>query len=345
MMFDYTTLAFANGKPAAVGSIKSSPDDFKVDEILGFELTGEGEHLFLLIEKRGLNTEELVKKIASVTGYSERDISYAGIKDRQAVTRQWLSIQCPGQEIADANALAGEGWRVIETKRHLKKLKTGALTGNKFQLTIRDIQGNDEIETRLQHIKHHGIPNYFGAQRFGFDGQNLVKAKRLLIDGIKTKNRFLKGMYYSTARSFLFNLILSERIKQGNWNKALPGDVMQLDGKNSIFTIDAVDDIIQERVKSFDVSPASPLWGVGKELVSDEALIIQQQALADFEPWCAALETHKLERSYRALMLKPRDMSWEWQDDTLVLNFSLQAGSYATSVMREVLGDPIINVS
>jgi tRNA pseudouridine13 synthase len=341
MMFDYTTLAYAYGKPVGVGSIKNSPDDFKVDEILGFDLSGEGEHLFLLVEKRGLNTEELVKKIASATNYSEKHISYAGIKDRQAVTRQWLSIHCPGQEIPDVNTLAGEEWRVIESKRHLKKLKTGALEGNAFQLTIRDIVGIDEIEKRLQQIKRHGVPNYFGSQRFGYDGQNLIKAKRLLIDGIKTKNRFLRGIYYSTARSFLFNLILSERIKQDAWDKALPGDVMQLGGKNSIFTIDEVDDIIQERVKSFDISPAAPLWGLGKELVSDKALIIQQNALAGFEAFCVALEQHKLERAYRALMLKPEEMSWEWQNDLLVLKFNLQAGSYATSVMREVLGNPL----
>lgn len=337
-MFDYTQLAFAFGKPQSIGSIKQSPDDFKVDELLGFELSGEGEHQFLLIEKRGLNTEELIKSLARLTGYLEKNISCAGLKDRQAVTRQWISIHCPGHAIDNANELCGNGWRVIESNRHIKKLKTGALIGNKFRLVIRDIVGKEDIEARLQRIKQYGVPNYFGNQRFGFDGQNVIKAKSMLLDGVKIKNRFLRGMYYSAARSFLFNLILSERIKIGAWNKALPGDIMQLGGKNSIFPIEIPDDLIHSRVQSFDISPASPLWGRGRDSADGEALIVQQQALAGFDDWCHALEQHGLERGWRALMLAVNHLTWQWQNDTVLsLSFTLTSGSYATSVIRELL--------
>lgn len=337
-MFDYTNFAFAYGIPLAEGSIKSAPDDFIVDEILGFEPSGEGEHLFLFIEKRGLNTEELVKKLALQVNCSIRDISYAGIKDRQAVTRQWLSIHCPGKHIPDADALAGSGWKVLASKRHLKKLKKGALSANAFQLVLRDIeQGIDDIEHRLQQIKQSGVPNYFGEQRFGYEGNNLVKAGQLLFDGVKVKNRFLKGFYYSAARSYLFNLILSERIKQHSWNKALPGDVMQLAGTNSLFTIETPDDLIAERVSSFDISPTAPLWGLGTELSSREALDVQKTALKDYQSWCEGLELHKLERSSRALVLQVNDLAWAWKDGMLLLNFKLAAGSYATSVVRELI--------
>ena len=337
-MFDYTNFAFAYGKPLAKGSIKSAHDDFIVDEILGFEPGGEGEHLYLFIEKRGLNTEELVKQLALQVNCSIKDISYAGIKDRQAVTRQWLSIHCPGKNIPDAGSWAGSGWKVLFSKRHLKKLKKGTLSANAFQLVLRDIeQGTDDIEHRLLQIKQYGVPNYFGAQRFGYDGNNLVKAAQLLFDGVKVKNRFLRGIYYSAARSYLFNLMLSERIRQHSWNKALHGDVMQLAGTNSLFALEILDDLITERVSSFDISPAAPLWGLGAELSSGEALGVQKTALKDYQKWCEGLELHKLERSWRALILQVNELAWEWKEGNLLLSFQLAAGSYATSVVRELM--------
>lgn len=335
-MFDCTSFAFAYGKPQATGSIKNYHDDFKVDEILGFEPSGDGEHQYLFIEKRGLNTEELVKQLAIRINCPVKDISYAGIKDRQAVTRQWLSVHCPGKEIPGADSLSGDGWKILASKRHLKKLKKGALSANAFQLLVRDIQGVEEIENRLHQIKKSGVPNYFGAQRFGYEGNNLVKAGQLLFDGMKVKNRFLKGMYYSAARSFLFNLILSERIKQQSWSTALPGDVMQLAGKNSLFTIEVPDELIATRVLSFDISPAAPLWGVGAELASGEALLVQEKALMDYHRWCEGLERQKLERAYRAHVLRVNELSWEWCEGNLLLDFKLQPGSYATSVIREL---------
>lgn len=340
-MFDNTNFdfayAYAYGKPMATGRIKENYDDFRVDEKLGFELTGEGEHLFLLIEKRGMNTEELVRSLAIRANCSVSDISYAGIKDRRAVTKQWLSIHCPGKDIPDADFLAGEGWKVLSSKRHLKKLKKGALSANAFQLVVRDVHGFEDIENRLHQIKQCGVPNYFGAQRFGHEGNNLVKAEQLLIDGVRVKNRFLRGMYFSAARSFLFNRILSERVKHQTWNRALAGDVMQLAGKNSLFAIDTPDELIHARVHSFDISPAAPLWGLGRELVSGEALQIQTKGLLEYESWCQALEQQRLERAYRAQILQVTDLSWEWHDGILLLRFSLTAGSYATSVIRELL--------
>lgn len=336
-MFNFNDYTFAYGKPKTFGSIKASPEDFKVDEVLGFELTGEGEHLFLCVEKRGLNTEELVKALARTLGKSEKCISYAGLKDRQALTTQWLCIHCPGEEITEPELLQGQGWRVIEAKRHLKKLKTGALAANDFTLVLSDLSENLEIEERLQLIQSTGVPNYFGPQRFGYEGQNLVKAESVLLGGAKVKNRFLRGIYYSAARSFLFNKILDERIKSGSWAKALTGDVMQLAGTNSIFSVEIPDEIIDERIVNFDLSPAAPLWGKGQERASMDALILQEEALAEYKPWCDALERHGLERAYRALKLQVDKLSWTWRDKDLILEFRLVAGSYATSVIRELM--------
>ncbi|HHF7343632.1 TPA: tRNA pseudouridine(13) synthase TruD [Legionella feeleii] len=336
-MFDFNDLEFAHGKPQATGTMKTTAEDFKVDEELGFELSGQGEHLYLRIEKKGLNTEEVVKALARTLGKSEKNISYAGLKDRQALTTQWLCVHCPGEEIISPDLLAGEGWRVIESKRHLKKLKIGALEANRFNLILRDIKECEEVENRLQQIRGVGVPNYFGAQRFGYEGQNLVKAEAFFSGHIKVKNRFLRGIYYSAARAFLFNQILSARVKAATWNTALPGDVMQLTGKNSIFSIEAPDELIQTRVEDFDLSPAAPLWGKGQERVGGDALTQQEQVLDRYKFWCEALESHGLERAYRPLVLPIEDLMWNWQDNQLNLSFRLTSGSYATSVVRELI--------
>lgn len=336
-MSDYLNLAYAYGQPVSSGTIKTSPDDFKVNEILGFELTGEGEHLFLYIEKRGLNTEELVKSLARTLEKPEKSISYAGLKDRQALTRQWLCVHSLNEDILNANKLQGDGWRVIDSKRHLKKLKTGALQANAFEVIIREIDEASDLEGRLMQIQQGGVPNYFGSQRFGHQGQNLEKARRMLTEGYKIRDRFLRGIYYSAARSFLFNAILSERVKEENWNQALAGDVMQLAGTHSIFSITEPDEQIINRVQAFDISPAAPLWGRGEERASLESLCLQQKVLSPYQSWCTGLESQGLERAWRAQRLLLKHLAWEWQDNVLKLSFELTSGSYATSVLRELV--------
>ena len=337
MMFDLDNLTYAYGKPKTTATFKASPEDFKVDELLAFELSGEGEHLFLRIEKRGLNTEELVRSLAKCLRKPVKSISYAGLKDRQALTTQWLSVHCPGEEIVDAGLMEGNGWRVIEHGRHLKKLKKGGLSGNRFTLILRDMANTTGVEERLGLIQTGGVPNYFGAQRFGHHGQNIVKAEALLLNGVRVKDRFLRGMYYSAARSLLFNLILSERVAANHWNTALSGDVMQLAGTHSIFSIDVPDESIHARMATHDLSPTAPLWGKGDERMSLEALASQQKALHGYDAWCEALEQHGLERMYRALILQVPHLTWSWQDThQLTLSFELVAGAYATSVLREL---------
>ena len=336
-MYNPLNLNFAYGKPTATGLIKQSPEDFTVEEIPGFELTGEGEHLFLLIEKRGRNTEDVAKELTTVMQRATRDVSWAGLKDRHAITKQWFCVHCPRADIPDLTVLNGKGWKVLASKRHARKLKKGSLWGNSFQITIRNVQGREEIERRLLQVREYGVPNYFGSQRFGYKGNNLVRAKQLLLEGMKVKNRFLKGMYYSAARAFFFNLLLSERIRFQSWNKALPGDVMQLSGTKSLFTTETIDELIAARVRAFDISPALPLWGAGEELAKGEAFALQKQVLMAYQPWCDALVLRGLERAWRPQVLQVRELVGEWRDDILILGFRLAAGGYATSVIRELV--------
>lgn len=342
-MFNVNELAFAYGKPEASGVFKASADDFKVDERLGFKLSGNGEHQFLRIEKRGLNTEELVKRLAKTLSKPVKSISYAGLKDRQALTTQWLSVHCPGEIIPDAHLLGGDGWRVIESGRHLKKLKIGGLASNLFTLVVREISDCSAVEARLLVIKTGGVPNYFGPQRFGHNGQNVSRAADILFKGVRVKDKFLRGIYYSAARSWLFNRILSLRVTQHSWNKALSGDVMQLAGTHSIFPVDIPDETIHARMAANDLSPASVLWGLGHERLRLEALVVQQQGVDGLKSWCEALEQHGLERAYRAHVLHPQGLTWQWQDANLTLSFELVPGAYATSVLRELIVDTSAN--
>ncbi len=336
-MFLFDDLAYAHGKPATSAIFKASPEDFRVDEDLGFEASGEGEHLFLHIEKRGVNTEELVKHLSRLLDKSPKLISYAGLKDRQAITTQWLSIHTPGLEIPEAEGLEGPGFKVLKTARHSRKLKTGFLAGNRFTLTLREVNDPAALETRLLLIQKEGVPNYFGPQRFGHEGQNLQRAEKMLFEKMKVKDRFLKGIYLSAARSGLFNLICSARVAGNSWNQVISGDICQLAGTHSIFSVADVDESIKMRTDSFDISPAAPLWGKGEERVSAEALSIQNRVLEPLEKWCAALIEQRLERAYRPLRLQAENMSWSWDNNQLTLAFNLTAGSYATSVLRELV--------
>ncbi len=337
-MFNFNTYAYAYGEPASTAVFKSSPEDFRVDEILSFKLSGAGEHQFLRIEKRGLNTEELVRDLAKALKKPMKTISYAGLKDREALTTQWLSVHCPSEEIVNASALQGRGWRVLESMRHLKKLKIGGLSANQFTIVLHDIDNHQAIDTRLDIIKSGGVPNYFGEQRFGHAGLNILKARDMLLNDVRVKDKFLRGIYYSAARSFLFNLILSERVLNQTWNNALSGDVMQLAGTHSIFTCDSPDEEINARIAHRDISPAAPLYGLGNERMTQDALESMQNALCNYTDWCDALQKHGLKRMYRAHILHASNLTWHLQQpNCLTLSFELVAGAYATSILRELV--------
>lgn len=335
---DYQELNYAFGAPVSSGRIKETPEDFIVIERLPFELSGEGEHLFLKIEKRGLNTEHMVKVLAQAFSKKKRDIAYAGLKDRQGITQQWFSVHAPGETLDISHLPEDPNWRVVEHGRHLKKLRTGAIACNEFILIIKGITAPEEVTQRLIEIKKQGVPNYFGMQRFGFDGQNLKKAAAFLSGEFKLKDRFLKGIYYSALRSYLFNKILSARVADGTWNKGLTGDIMQFSDSHAYFTAENMDDEIKKRLASHDISAAAVLWGRGEEKVTGEAGALQDEILRPYSDLMRALEQQGLERQYRSLRLLPQQLEWQWLNtEELKLQFSLRSGSYATAIVREIL--------
>lgn len=338
MNFDFS-LPRAFGTPSCRGVIKSQAEDFQVQEVLGFELDGEGEHVFLQIEKRNLNTEEVAQQLMALAGVSRLAIGYSGLKDRNALTSQWFSVQLPGQEGPDWSALNSNSLRVQQQSRHGKKLKIGVHQSNKFSLTIRSISGPlHELEERLEHIQKLGMPNYFGAQRFGRNGANLYSALGLFSGKKRIRGRKMKGLLYSVARSWLFNQLLAKRVETGDWNRCLYGDLMVLAGTNSLFTVEQVDDALRSRTLDMDIHPTGPLFGSGGMSPLGGPLDFENQVLAGHGELVNGLLAAGLKQQRRALRAQVKDLAWQCaEDNRLILNFSLAKGCYATALLDELL--------
>lgn len=331
------TLAYAYGGPAAQGQLKSQTDDFIVEELLPFQPEGQGEHSFLYIEKCHENTEYVARVLARHAGVRQRDIGFAGLKDRHGRTRQWFSVWLPGKPDPDWQALNSEQLQILTVSRHPRKLKRGVLEGNRFQIRIRDWQGDiDKTQQQLIAIAQQGYPNYFGEQRFGFQGRNLEKALAMFA-GQKVKPE-LRSIYLSAVRSFLFNQILSARVEASNWNRGLDGDVFQLADTHSFFASHTVDELLEQRLESFDIHPTGPLWGKGESAAMADALITEQVIVQNYPVLTEGLIKAGLEQDRRALRVMPVNLSWEFvASDSLLLAFQLPAGSYATALLREIV--------
>lgn len=320
-------------------NIRQLAEHFQVDEILPFEPDGKGGHVWLKIQKRGINTDWLANELAKFSGVKPVAVGYAGLKDRHAITRQWFSINLEGFSEPNWAEFESEDIQIIGQTRHGKKLKRGVLSGNRFKLRLTDLQGDRALwQSSLEQIQQQGVPNYFGEQRFGYQGSNLQRVDHWFSTGKAPRKRLQKSMYLSSARSWLFNLVLAQRIQLENWNKALLGDVMLLAGtKSSLFDIDNIDNVIQQRVESMDVHPTGPMWGRGQQLAQLDSLSVEQQVLADWNDWQQGLEKVGLNQQRRSLRLFADSFEWQYiADNQLELDFSLPAGSYATAVMREL---------
>jgi len=327
-------LAYALEKPSVSGVIRSQPEDFQVDEELGFDLTGEGEHVCLHIRKCNSNTDFIAKQIARLAAVKNMDVSYAGLKDRNAVTTQWFSVYLSNKSEPDWSQLNCDEVEVLEVKRHNRKLRRGSLKGNRFRLVVRELQGDTEsLDQRLQTVSVNGVPNYFGEQRFGRD--NLAKATGMFNAEFKVKDRNKRSMYLSAARSAIFNELLSTRVAAANWNQALAGDLMMLNGSHSVFLAETIDDEINRRIAEFDIHPTGPLWGRGRLASTADAQQLEQQCSESFSLFCDGLEQAGMKQERRPLRLPVSNLEWQLDDNNLSLSFFLTSGSYATSVLRE----------
>lgn len=309
-------------------------------EELPFALSGEGGHVWLLLRKRNTNTVWLARQLARIAGVRPVDVGYAGLKDRYALTTQWFSVNLGNKKEPDwAAELAAEAVQVLEVVRHSRKLKRGALKANHFWLTLRRLQGDREaVNVRLGQLEAEGVPNYFGPQRFGREGKNLEQARQWFAGGGPPKDRYLRGLLLSAARAFLFNKVLAERVRAANWNQALSGEALILEGSRAFFIAETIDKSLQARVKCFDCHPSGPLWGQGRPPTLGLMRAFEEEALADCALWREGLERQGLKQERRSLRLVVTGLEWSFPpDDSLQLRFSLPAGAYATTMLREVV--------
>jgi tRNA pseudouridine13 synthase len=337
-------LAYAYGKPDAQAKFKVQSSDFIVREVISFEPEGEGTHAYLYIEKINTNTEWLARQLARFAGIEARDIGYAGLKDRNAVTSQWFSINLEGIAEPEWDDFKLDGVTIVQKTLHRKKLKRGVIKCNQFAIILKDIDPDSipEIQQRVSQIKASGVPNYFAQQRFGYDYNNLTRAADWFSGRRKIKKRLDKSMAISASRSMVFNQMLSQRLFQFGWSQLLEGELMMLDGTHSIFSPEKLDDEIQQRFIQGDIHPTTALWGRGSLNSGQQLLTLEQEVAKTLSAWCDGLEKQGLKQERRAARLFPADIIMSVNETgtpflTIELSFSLPSGSYATSVLRELV--------
>ncbi len=330
--------ARVTGEVAGDAQFRSKVEDFQVTENLRFEPSGEGAHHLLFIEKRNVNTDIVCQKLRRFAQVKPLDIGYAGKKDRFAVAKQWFSVQLPILQEVDWASFNDDEVTVLESIRHGKKLRVGAVKSNQFVITLRNFEGDKkQFERKLSEIEQTGFPNYFGEQRFGHNGDNLNRGLDLLKSKKRLKNRNLQGILFSSVRSAIFNHLLSQRITAGQFSNLLQGDYVQLDGSESGFI---VKDLGQElpRYNANDIHPCATLVGRGREINADDAYQFEQESLSDYQDIIDNLAAKGLSMASRSIRVFPQNLKLDWKNPkTLVLSFELPKGSFATSFLRELV--------
>jgi tRNA pseudouridine13 synthase len=337
------------GAPLSAGSLRTTPEDFAVDEILGFDASGAGPHALLKVRKRGANSEWVARELARTLGCKPFEVGLAGLKDRNAVTTQHFTVPRGKREAEEFIGLKGEGYEVLSSVAHQRKLPRGALEGNRFAIAVRGFDGaRAQLDQRMQALATGGVPNYFGEQRFGRDAGNLrevLQAAEKLAQGADTRRgsrRDDQGFLLSAARSVVFNAILARRVEQGDWNRLLPGDVANLDGRGSVFPVEAVDAELEQRCRLLDIHPTAPLPGAGESLSKDAVLALETEVAGEFPQALAVIGAAGMNSERRALRIRVRDLEYDCEGDVLQLSFALSAGSFATTVLREIIAGAAI---
>lgn len=328
----------AYGGACGTAVLKAVAEDFQVDEVLDIPLAGEGEHLWLWVEKRELNTEEAAKRIAKAAGVPLRLISYAGLKDRQALTRQWFSLHLPGKADPDLSTAENVSLRILKQQRHTRKLQRGAHSANGFTLRLTQLEvDRAALEQRLQLIATNGVPNYYGLQRFGYEGGNIAHARHFADERKLPEKRNIRSRLLSAVRSYLFNKVLAERVLAQTWNQALPGDLLAFTDSRSFFLAEEAQ-CSDPRLEKLDLHPTGPLWGAGQSTAGGVEQHLEQ-ALAQQEPTLVAwLADAGMNHERRILRLPISGLSWHYPgSDILQLEFVLPAGCFATVVVRELV--------
>lgn len=326
------------GEACGRAQLKAVAEDFQVEEVLTIPLTGEGEHLWLWVEKRYLNTEEVAKRIARTVQIPLRQVSYAGLKDKLALTRQWFSIHLAGRVDPDLTALESDQLHIIHKIRHQRKLQRGTHSANRFIVNLRQLEADEQsLTARLALIAKQGVPNYFGLQRFGFDGGNVVDAMKWSLQKSYPEQRNNRSRLLSSARSYLFNKILAHRVTARNWNTLIEGDILSFTDSKSFFVAEQLAEN-DTRLTELDIHPTAPLWGDGELATTHQALAIEQTQIAEFSSLANWLVMVNMRQERRILRVPVEQLAWHYIEPTILqLTFTLPVGCFATAVVRELV--------
>lgn len=324
-------------EPKSTALLRAEPEDFIVQEDLGYEPDGEGEHHYLYIRKRGENTDWVARQLANFAQVSPRDVAYAGKKDRHAVTEQWFSVHLPGKrKLLNWSLFGGDSIQVLKSSKHSRKIKLGNLRGNRFSIRLKSISDTVDFQQRLQLIRA-GVPNYFGEQRFGQNGNNLHSGLAMLNGELQERQRVKRGLYISAVRSQLFNLLLAQRIAGRNLLTPLSGDVLIEPYTQRCELWDASCAQQQQRFAEQELILSAPLWGQGELYTQELAREFEQQAMQPYKEVCHQLEALGLRQERRAALLVPQGVAAEEEaEGQWRLEFSLPSGCFATSALREL---------
>ena len=330
-----------HGPPIGPARFKSETEDFQVEEILGFEPSGEGEHCFLWLEKTDHNSNDVATHLADRLGIRKRLVSHCGLKDKHAVTRQWFSLHLPGEPSPTTSQLEADGIRILKITRNGRKLRRGSHDGNRFTIRLRDCEFSPaETTDRWEKITTHGVPNFFGSQRFGKHGDNLRQAAQMFSGEIEIRDRFLRGILLSAARSAIFNAVITERLTLGNWNRPLDGEIFGFADNRSLILPHNLHGDEADRFHAGNLELTAPLWGQDEPPSLSEVLAIEQEVASRHPELTSGLSQLNLRQERRTMRLIPRNPSLHWNSDRqLTLTFDLPKGTYATTVLRELVSN------
>ena len=329
---------YLHGGPLGLAGFKVEPEDFVVEELLGFEPSGEGEHCLVWVEKRDLDSNAAAARLADALGLRRRLVSHCGLKDRHAVTRQWFSLHMPGQLSPEPEKLNSEGLQVLKITRNTRKLRRGIHFGNRFTIRLRNPSFTaDAAADRWGRISNEGAPNFFGSQRFGNEGRNVEKALAMFRGEFTPSDRLLRGILLSAARSHLFNAVVTSRMEQGNWDRALPGEVYGFPDNGTLLLIGNQRGDEASRFSEGKVELTAPLWGVGELHSADEVRDLESAVMSRSPELTAGLEAAGLRQERRVIRLRPINPEFTKRENgDLELRFDLPRGTYATTLLREL---------
>lgn len=323
----------AHGAPLARVSVRVEPEDFCVEELLGFTPAGAGAHVLLQVRKRDANTAWVACELARHAGCRPAEVGYAGLKDRRAVAVQWFSVPRGPRSDGEWPGTGGEGFEVLAAYAHARKLPRGALKGNRFRIRARgEPPSSEALAERVRLIGARGVPNYFGPQRFGRGGRNL---DHLPADP-RALRRAQRGFVLSAARAVVFNAVLAERVREGRWAQLEPGDRAILDGRGSHFAVEAPDAPLRERAGRLEIHPSGPMWGQGAPDSQGAIRTLEERVAGQYRQPRALLEAAGMRQERRSLRLVVRELSARIEPAAVVLAFELTRGAYATAVLREL---------